>query len=96
MEGQSGLLELSIISWVYAVEGYLLRLQDTVCSLMFMKKILPSFSSCRIQACMHSTLPLKKAALASNSCTDWVGGTGNLIPVPAVSSSHTKYRLRRI
>ena len=59
------------------------------------EKILPSFSSCRIQACMHAfNLPLKKVAIACNSCTGWVGRVGNLIPVPAVNSLRTKYRLR--
>ena len=59
------------------------------------EKILPSFSSCRIQACMRLTLPLKKGALAYNSCTGWVGGAGNLIPLPAVNSPRMKYRLWR-
>ena len=37
----------------------------------------------------------KKVALACNNCTGWVGGTGNLIRVPAVNSPRKKYRLRR-
>ena len=55
------------------------------------EKILASFSSCRIQACMRLTLPLKKVTLACNSCAGWVGGAGNLIAVPAVNSPRTKY-----
>ena len=34
---------------------------------------------------MRFTLPLKKVALACNSCAGWVGGAGNLIAVPAVN-----------
>ena len=45
---------------------------------------------------MHAfNFTAKKVALACNSCTGWVGGAGNLIPVPAVNSPHTKYRLLR-
>ena len=33
----------------------------------------------------------KKIALACNSCAGWVGGTGNLIAVPAVNSLCMKY-----
>ena len=59
------------------------------------EKILPSFSSCRIQAGMHAFIfTTKKVALlplACNSCAGWVGGAGNLIAVPAVNSPHTKY-----
>ena len=40
---------------------------------------------------MHLTLPLKKVALACNSCAGWVGGAGNLIAVPAVNGPHMKY-----
>ena len=42
-----------------------LRLQDTVITFLY--------SNYRIQACMRLTLPLKKVALACNSCTGWVG-----------------------
>ena len=38
---------------------------------------------------MLLTLPLRKVALACNSCIGWVGGAGNLIPVPAVNSLRT-------
>ena len=56
------------------------------------EKILPSFSSCRIQAGMHAfNFTAKKVALACNSCAGWVGGAGNLIAVPAVNSPRTKY-----
>ena len=55
------------------------------------EKILPSFSPCRIQACMRLTLSLKKVALACNNYTGWVGRAGNLIPVLAVNSLRTKY-----
>ena len=55
------------------------------------EKILPCFSSCSMQACMHLTLLLKKVALACNSCTGWVGGAGNLIAVLAVNSPRMKY-----
>ena len=41
---------------------------------------------------MHAfNFTAKKAALASNSCTGWVGGACNLIAVPAVNSLRTKY-----
>ena len=45
---------------------------------------------------MHAfNFTAKKVALACNSCAGWVGGAGNLIPVPAVNSPRTKYRLWR-
>ena len=45
---------------------------------------------------MHAfNFTAKKVTLACNSCTGWVGGAGHLIPVPAVNSLRTQYRLRR-
>ena len=44
---------------------------------------------------MHACNFTGKVALACNSCTGWVGGAGNLIPVPAANSQRTKYQLRR-
>ena len=71
-------------------------------------KILPSFSSYRIQACMRLTLPLNKVTLVCNSCAastacsahptstaGWVGGACNLIAVPAVNNLRTNYWFRR-
>ena len=54
-------------------------------------KILPSFSSYRIQACVRLTLPLNKVTLVCNSCAGWVGGACNLIAVPAVNNPRTNY-----
>ena len=75
----------------FLINTGILKVMDTVYLLIFMKKILPSFSSCRIQACMCLTLPLKKVALACNSCPGRVGRAGNLIVVPVVNSPHMKY-----
>ena len=78
-------IELKIkIGVCFKVTGYSLLIN-------VYEKMLPSFYPCRIQACMHLTLPLKKVALACNSCTGWVGRAGNLIAVLAVNGPHMKY-----